>query len=77
MQTKDAGLFTPLSQASQPLRNKGVEIYVLGVGTEQDLDVKELIQVTGKLENVLTTDNFGELTALAEDVSKVACGEQS
>lgn len=75
-QTKDQGRFTPLREASQPLRNKGVKIYVVGVGSDDDIDVNELIQIAGSHENVITTDLFEELVVLAEEVSKVVCGRK-
>jgi len=73
-QTKDRGRFTPLREASQPIRDKGVNIYVVGLGSDDDIDVNELIQIAGTQENVVTADVFGELVALAEEVSKVVCG---
>lgn len=73
-QTTDQGSFTSLSEASKPLRDKGIEIYVVGVGSQEEIDVNELIQIAGKEENVLTTDRFEELVILAEDIAKVACG---
>lgn len=76
IQTKDQGSFTPLREVSEPLRDKGVKIYVVGVGSDDDIDVNELIQIAGSQENVVTIDLFEELVALAEEVSKVACGRK-
>ena len=73
-QTTDQGSFRPLNEASKPLRDKGIEIYVVGVGSDEEIDVNELIQIAGKKENVLTTDRFEDLVILAEDIAKVACG---
>ncbi|XP_078378186.1 von Willebrand factor A domain-containing protein 2-like isoform X2 [Oculina patagonica] len=73
-QTQDQGSFTSLKEASQPLRDKGIKIYVVGVGSDEDIDEDELIEIAGTQENVLTTDLFEELVVLAEDVSKVICG---
>ena len=75
-QTKDQGSFTPLREASQPLRDKGIQIYVVGVGSDEDIDMDELNQIAGKQENVLRTQHFKELVLLAEDISKVACGKK-
>ena len=63
-------------EASQPLIDKGVNIYVVGLGSDDDIDVNELIQIAGSRENVVTTDLFEELVALSEEVSKVACGRK-
>lgn len=75
-QTKDQGRFTPLREVSQSLRDKGVKIYVVGLGSDDDIDVNELIQIAGSQEYVVTTDLFEELVALAEEVSKVVCGRE-
>jgi len=48
----------------------------VGLGSDDDIDVTELIQIAGTQENVVTTDVFGELVALAEEVSKVVCGKE-
>lgn len=65
-----------MNEASQPLRDKGIKIYVIGVGSKEDIDEDELIQIAGTQENVLTTDLFDELVVLAEDVTKVICGKK-
>lgn len=65
-----------MNEASQPLRDKGIKIYVVGVGSKEDIDEDELIQIAGTQENVLTTDLFEELVVLAEDVTKVICGKK-
>ena len=75
-QTTDQGSFTPLREASKPLQDKGIEIYVVGIGSNKEVDVNELTQIAGKQENVLTTERFEELVILAEEVSKVACGKR-
>lgn len=75
-QTTDQGSFTPLREASKPLQDKGIEIYVVGIGSNKEMDVNELTQIAGKPENVLTTERFEELVILAEEVSKVACGKR-
>lgn len=48
----------------------------MGVGSDDDIDVNELIQIAGSQENVVTIDLFEELVALAEEVSKIACGRK-
>ena len=75
-QTTNQGSFTPLREASKPLQDKGIEIYVVGIGSNKEMDVNEMTQIAGKQENVLTTERFEELAILAEEVSKVACGKR-
>lgn len=48
----------------------------MGLGSDDDIDVNELIQIAGSQEYVVTTDLFEELVALAEEVSKVVCGRE-
>lgn len=76
-QTKDQGRLTSLREVSQSLRDRGVKIYVVGLGSIDDIDVNELIQIGGSQEYVVTTDLSEELVALAEEVSKVVCGIKS
>lgn len=76
-QTKVQGRFTPLQEVSQSLRDKGVKIYVVAIGSEDDIDVNELTEIAGSQEYVVTTDLFEELVALAEEVSKVVCGKET
>ncbi|XP_022779349.1 collagen alpha-6(VI) chain-like isoform X2 [Stylophora pistillata] len=73
-QTGPLGSLTSLQEASKPLRNKGINIYVVAVGNKKDIDEDELVEITGTPENVLTTESFDQLVNLAEEVSKVACG---
>lgn len=67
---------TSLREVSQSLRDRGVKIYVVGLGSIDDIDVNELIQIGGSQEYVVTTDLSEELVALAEEVSKVVCGKE-
>ena len=48
----------------------------MGLGSIDDIDVNELIQIGGSQEYVVTTDLSEELVALAEEVSKVVCGKE-
>ncbi|XP_068670645.1 matrilin-3-like [Montipora foliosa] len=73
-QTTEQGSFTPLSEASKPLLDKGVGIYVVGVGSKENIDINELVQISGRKENVLTSEMFKDLVMLAEDLAKVICG---
>lgn len=44
------GQFTPLATASQPLKDNGIQLYVLGVGP--DVDDQELSDVASHPQNV-------------------------
>ena len=48
----------------------------MGLGSDDDIDVNELIQIAGAHENVVTTDLFEELVPLAEEIAKVVCGRK-
>lgn len=75
-QITENGSFIPLNETSKLLRNKGVEIFVVGVGFKENIDISELIQISGKPENVLTSEKFENLVILAEDLAKVVCGKR-
>ena len=75
-QITENGSFIPLNETSKLLRNKSVEIFVVGVGFKENIDISELIQVSGKPENVLTSEKFENLVILAEDLAKVVCGKR-
>ena len=44
------GRYTPLATESQPLKDSGIQVYVLGVGP--DVDDQELSDVASRPENV-------------------------
>jgi len=48
----------------------------VGLGSDDDTDVNELIQIAGAHENVVTTDLVEELVPLAEEIAKVVCGRK-
>jgi len=48
----------------------------VGLGSDDDIDVNELIQIAGTQENAVTTNLFEELGPLAEEVAKVVCGRK-
>lgn len=75
-QTTENGSFIPLNQALELLRGKRVEIFVVGVGSKENIDISELIQISRKQENVLTSQKFENLVILAEDLAKVVCGKR-
>ena len=75
-QITENGSFIPLNETSKLLRNKSVKIFVVGVGFKENIDISELIQISGKPENVLTSEKFENLVILAEDLAKVVCGKR-
>lgn len=75
-QTTENESFIRLNETSELLRNKSVEIFVVGVGFKENIDISELIQISGKPENVLTSEKFENLVILAEDLAKVVCGKR-
>ncbi|KAK2564857.1 Collagen alpha-1(XIV) chain, partial [Acropora cervicornis] len=75
-QTTENDSFIRLNETSELLRNKSVEIFVVGVGFKENIDISELIQISGKPENVLTSEKFENLVILAEDLAKVVCGKR-
>lgn len=73
-QTGQQSSVKSLQEASEPLRNKGIKIYVVAVGNKEDIDEDELIEIAGARENVITAESYDQLVNLAEEISKVACG---
>ncbi|XP_032218274.2 uncharacterized protein LOC116601510 isoform X2 [Nematostella vectensis] len=61
----------PLDQASQPLKNDGVDIYAVGVGSK--IDEKELHQIASKDSNVFTVDSFSALLGESQTIARRAC----
>ncbi|XP_032222129.2 cuticlin-6 [Nematostella vectensis] len=72
-QTKDKGPFTELQIASQPLKDKDVQVYGLGIGDETTIDVQEMQEMANKPENVLTAKTFEELKNLAAQITQGVC----
>lgn len=53
------GPYTPLSAAAQGLRDRGVSIYVIGIGDK--VKVPELMDLTSDYRNMFTADDFSTL----------------
>jgi predicted peroxiredoxin len=54
--------YTPLHIASQPIKDKGVEVWAIGIGSA--LNEKELKQIASKPSNVLKVTSFENLSKL-------------
>lgn len=58
-QEKMQGPYTPLSAAAQGLRDRGVSIYVIGIGDK--VKVPELLDLTSDYRNLFIADDFSAL----------------
>ena len=72
-QTKNGkkGPYTPLKDASQPLKDKGIELWAIGIG--KGFDAAELEAITSDQNKVLVVTSFDKLNDIIEDVQKVSC----
>ncbi|XP_048581312.1 uncharacterized protein LOC5512067 isoform X7 [Nematostella vectensis] len=70
-QTTHKGPATPLNMAAQGLKDKGVEIWALGVGDE--VSRAELIDVASDLDKVITVGSFGAMKGIVDEVVIGAC----
>lgn len=61
----------PLQKAVLPLRQLGVRIYTVAIGDEVDL--KELYQVTERNEDVFPVSDFDDLANMANDIALNTC----
>ena len=73
VQTKNGkiGPHIPLANASQPLKDKGVEIWAISVGklaNNTDLEV-----LASDPEKVILVDEFEDLTHISDEIQNVAC----
>ena len=75
IQTKEKGSFTALFEASQPLKDKGVNIYSIGVG--QDTDLLELNEIASSPDNVFAVENFDHLSREVKRITKLQCRGKS
>ena len=63
--------YTRLSVASQGMKNKGVIVYALGVGSGADR--AELEEIASGPQYVLTSSSFGDLQNLAPQMTRRLC----
>ena len=61
----------PLKEAVLPLRQLGVRIFAVAIGNEVDL--KELYNVTERNEDVFPVSDFADLANMANDIALKAC----
>ena len=73
-QTKHRGSYTPLDKASQGLKNKGVEIFAIGIGNK--LDDGELNAIASSKGHVLKFPSFRELKIPKRIIENI-CGKSS
>ena len=69
-QTK-TGQLTPLTIASQGIKNKGVTVYAVGVG--KGAVRSELLEIASGPGNVLSTSSFEELQKIASALRRQFC----
>ena len=65
------GSYTKLSVASQGIKNKGVTVYAVGIGSNPDR--AELEEIASSPENVLTSASFKELETIAPQLRTTVC----
>ena len=73
-QTK-TGNYTKLSVASQGIKNKGVTVYAVGIGSNPNR--AELEEIASRPENVLTSASFRALQTIAPQLRKAVCDGKS
>jgi len=67
--------YTRLSEASQGIKNKGVTVYALGVGS--GADQAELEEIASGPEYVFTSSSFRDLKNIAPRIVKLFCAGKS
>ena len=72
-QTKSGkkGPYTPLAKASQPLKDKGVDIWSIGVG--KGVNRTELETIASDPKKVMIVRSFKELKPVVEELQRKAC----
>ena len=63
--------YTKLSEASRGIKNKGVIVYAIGVGS--GVDQAELEEITSGLDYVFTSSSFESLQNEASKIRKSVC----
>ena len=63
--------YTPLDKASQPLKDKGVDVWSIGVG--KGANKAELETIASDPEKVIIIQSFKVLKDILDDVQKAAC----
>ena len=65
------GQYTKLSVASQGIKNKGVAVYAVGVGTGTER--AELEEIASRPEYVFTASSFEELMSISSGLTRRLC----
>ncbi|XP_055985295.1 collagen alpha-6(VI) chain [Sorex fumeus] len=59
-----------VAQAAEELRNRGIDIYSVGIG---NVDDQQLVQITGTADKKLTVHNFDELKQIKKRIVRNIC----
>jgi len=68
-QERKQGPYTPLSAAAQGLRDKGVSIYVIGIGDK--VKVPELMDLSSNYRNLFVADDFSTVRSRGKEVTEI------
>lgn len=73
MQTKSGkkGPNIPLVNASQPLKDKGVDVWAIGIGKR--VNVSELQVVASDPKKIILLSSFKEMKPIIEELKRKAC----
>lgn len=73
MQTKSGrkGPYIPLVNASQPLKDKGVDVWAIGIGKR--LNISELQVVASDPKKIILVSSFKEMKPIIEELKRKAC----
>ena len=63
--------YTPLNIASKRIKDKGVEVFALGVGGGVKVD--QLRQIASSNDNVFTSPSFEELLSVVKPIVEKSC----
>lgn len=66
--------YTELSEASQGIKNKGIEVYAVGIG--KGVNVSELQNIASRKENVLLSTSFKEVINLTVPIRRTICARE-
>ena len=67
------GPYTPLSAAAQVLRDRGISLYVIGIGDK--VKVPELMDLTSDYRNMFIAEDFSTLRARGIVVTEIIKNE--
>ena len=63
--------YTPLDIASKRIKDKGDEVFALGVGSGVNVD--QLRQIASSNDNVFTSPSFEELADVVKPIAEKSC----